>query len=54
MEAVRQSVDYFNNGDVKAMAATCAVPASILDGSHHRMAGADGLRAVVPRRVGRR
>ena len=32
MEAVRQYVDYFNKGDVKAMAATCAVPASILDG----------------------
>jgi ketosteroid isomerase-like protein len=32
MAAVRQYVDYFNQGDVKAMAATCAVPASILDG----------------------
>lgn len=32
MEAVRQYVDNFNKGDVKAMAATCAVPASIIDG----------------------
>jgi hypothetical protein len=32
MAAVRQYVDGFNKGDVKAMAATCAAPASILDG----------------------
>jgi hypothetical protein len=32
MAAVRQYVEAFNNGDVKAMAATCAVPAWILDG----------------------
>jgi ketosteroid isomerase-like protein len=32
MAAVRQYVDSFNRGDVKAMAATCAVPASIIDG----------------------
>jgi len=32
MVAVRQYVDDFNRGDVKAMAETCAVPASILDG----------------------
>ena len=32
METVRQHVDYSNKGDVKAMAATCAVSASILDG----------------------
>jgi hypothetical protein len=32
MAAVRQYVDYFNKGDVKAMAATCDVPMSILDG----------------------
>jgi ketosteroid isomerase-like protein len=32
MAAVRQYVEAFNNGDVKAMAATCAGPASILDG----------------------
>jgi len=29
---VRQFVDTFNNGDVKAMAASCTVPMSILDG----------------------
>jgi ketosteroid isomerase-like protein len=32
MVTVRQYVDYFNKGDVKSLAATCAVPASILDG----------------------
>jgi ketosteroid isomerase-like protein len=32
LAAVRQYVDAFNNGDVEVMAATCSVPASILDG----------------------
>jgi ketosteroid isomerase-like protein len=32
MAAVRQYIESFNKGDVKAMAATCAVPMSILDG----------------------
>ncbi len=32
MAAVRQYVDDFNKSDVKAMAATCADPASIIDG----------------------
>jgi hypothetical protein len=32
MGAVRQYIDAFNKGDMEAMAATCAVPASILDG----------------------
>ncbi len=32
MTAVRQYVEAFNKGDVGAMAATCANPASILDG----------------------
>ncbi len=32
MAAVRQYIDVFNKGDAEAMAATCAVPASILDG----------------------
>jgi ketosteroid isomerase-like protein len=32
MAAVRQYIDGFNKGDAKAMAATFAVPASILDG----------------------
>ena len=32
MGTVRQYIDAFNRGDVNAMAATCAVPASILDG----------------------
>ena len=32
MAAVRQYVADFNKGDVKAMAATCAAPTSILDG----------------------
>jgi hypothetical protein len=32
LAAVRQYVDAFNNGDVEVMTATCAVPASILDG----------------------
>jgi ketosteroid isomerase-like protein len=32
MAVVRQYIDAFNKGDVKAMAATCAVPMSILDG----------------------
>ena len=32
MAAVRQYVDAFNKGDVEAMAANCAVPASVLDG----------------------
>jgi hypothetical protein len=32
MAAVRQYVDAFNKGDVKMMAETCAVPASIVDG----------------------
>ena len=32
MAAVRRYVDAFNNGDVKAMAATCAEPMQILDG----------------------
>ena len=32
MAAVRRYVDTFNNGDVKAMAATCAEPMQILDG----------------------
>ena len=30
--AVRQYIDGFNNGDAQAMAATFAVPATILDG----------------------
>jgi len=29
---VRQYIDAFNKGDMEGMAATCAVPASILDG----------------------
>jgi ketosteroid isomerase-like protein len=32
MAAVRQYIDAFNKGDVKAMAATCAAAMSILDG----------------------
>jgi hypothetical protein len=32
MAAVHQYIDYFNKSDVKAMAATCADPMSILDG----------------------
>jgi ketosteroid isomerase-like protein len=32
MGAVRQYIDAFNKGDMEGMAATCAVPASILDG----------------------
>ena len=32
MVAVRRYVDAFNNGDVKAMATTCAEPMQILDG----------------------
>jgi hypothetical protein len=32
MGAVRQYIDAFNRGDMDGMAATCAVPASILDG----------------------
>ena len=32
MAAVRQYIDAFNKGDVKTMAATFAVPGSILDG----------------------
>src|SRR5262245_54218162 len=32
MGTVRQYIDYFNKGDVKAMGATCDVPMSILDG----------------------
>ena len=32
MAAVRQYIESFNKGDVKAMAALCAVPMSILDG----------------------
>jgi ketosteroid isomerase-like protein len=32
MTAVRGYIDAFNQGDVKAMAATCANPMSILDG----------------------
>src|SRR5262245_56272819 len=32
MAAVHQYIDAFNQGDVKAMAAMCAVPMSILDG----------------------
>jgi ketosteroid isomerase-like protein len=32
MGAVRQYIDAFNKGDMETMAATCAVPASILDG----------------------
>jgi hypothetical protein len=32
MAAVRQYLDGFNKGDVEVMAATFAVPASILDG----------------------
>jgi ketosteroid isomerase-like protein len=32
MEAVRQYIDAFNKGDMDGMAATCPVPASILDG----------------------
>jgi hypothetical protein len=52
MGAVRQYLDYFNKGDVKAMAATCAVPASILDGlAPHAWQGptacADWYRDVV-------
>jgi len=30
--AVHQYIDYFNKGDVKAMAAICADPMQILDG----------------------
>jgi ketosteroid isomerase-like protein len=32
MAAVRQYIEGFNKGDVKALAASCAVPMSILDG----------------------
>jgi hypothetical protein len=32
MTAVRHYIESFNKGDVKAMAGTCAVPMSILDG----------------------
>jgi hypothetical protein len=32
MEAVRHYIDCFNKGDVAGMAASCAVPMSILDG----------------------
>jgi ketosteroid isomerase-like protein len=32
LAAVRQYIEGFNRGDVKSMAATCAVPVSILDG----------------------
>jgi hypothetical protein len=32
MGAVRQYMDAFNKGNMDGMAATCAVPASILDG----------------------
>jgi hypothetical protein len=32
METVRQYIDGFNKGEVKVMAATFAVPGSILDG----------------------
>ena len=32
MAAVHHYIDYFNKSDVKAMAATCADPMSILDG----------------------
>ena len=32
LAAVRHYIESFNGGDVKAMAATCAVPMSILDG----------------------
>ena len=32
MGTVRQYIDAFNKGDMEAMSATCAVPASILDG----------------------
>ena len=32
MGVVRQYIDAFNKGDMEGMAATCAVPASILDG----------------------
>ena len=32
MGAVRQYIDAFNKGDMEGLAATCAVPASILDG----------------------
>jgi hypothetical protein len=32
MAAVRLYVDCFNSGDIAAMAATCDVPMSILDG----------------------
>ena len=32
MAAVRHYIESFNEGDVKAMAAMCAVPMSILDG----------------------
>ena len=32
MAAVRQYIDAFNKGDAKGMAATFAVPGSILDG----------------------
>ena len=48
MGAVRQYIDAFNKGDMEAMAATCAVPASILDG---RLAGADCLQGLVQRRL---
>src|SRR5215203_4936230 len=32
LATVRQYIESFNNGDPKGMAATCAVPMSILDG----------------------
>ena len=44
MAAVRQYVDGFNKGDVKAMAVTCAAPASIIDGlPPHAWSGPDSL-----------
>jgi ketosteroid isomerase-like protein len=52
--AVRQYMDGFNKGDVKAMAETCAVPASILDGTpphvwHGATAAQDWYRALLTR-----
>lgn len=52
MGTVRQYIDAFNKGDMEAMSATCAVPASILDGmASARLAGADCMQGLVQRRV---
>jgi ketosteroid isomerase-like protein len=52
MEVVHQYIDAFNKADVKAMAATCADPMSILDGMpphvwHGPTAGEDWYRDVL-------